>query len=113
MARRKLSVLLVLRCLSLALEILRARATGIRVLVGDDGDEEELAVTVAVAGEADAGSTAALRFMRSMGLRLLQKEQHECVSCLLLRCHPVIQVALFGRQDLMLSTMGRDRRTTL
>lgn len=75
-ARLRLSVLLVLRCLSLAFESLRLLAMGIAELrLGDDGVEDELAaVTVAVAEEAEAGTAAALRLMRRMGLRLLQGE---------------------------------------
>lgn len=75
-ARLKLSELLVLRCLSFPFESLRLLAMGIAELrLGDDGVEDELAaVTIAVAEEAEAGTAAALRLMRRMGLRLLQGE---------------------------------------
>jgi hypothetical protein len=82
-ARLKLSVLLVLRCRSFAFESLRLLAIGIAeerpLEVGDDGIEEDVSavtIAVAVAGE----DTAALRLIRSIGLRLLQKEQRVRVS---------------------------------
>lgn len=77
MALLRLSVLLLLRCRSLAFDSLRLFDTGMALLLDDGLDEldEKLAVTVATAGEAEAGSAAALRLMRSIGLRLLQKER--------------------------------------